>query len=468
MAAKSEPPNKLAEEIMEERRLIADDGGRLYEYDAGFWRQLSDAELHAWALAVDGPRSTSARRRGEIVSFLRAACHQPVTWGRVADYEIACRNGVVDCRSGEIRPHRPEDYLERVMAWDYSPRAQCPRWLACLEDWFGDPDAPPPEDRGEGQQPPEIEALQEFFGYIVLGHARYKKALVLFGESNSGKTVPLHVAKHMVGQDACCTLAVEHMDNPVLRWVIKGKLLNVVTELSVDAVVADGGFKTLISTEEPVLLNGKNEKPELYTPRAKHVFATNSLPRLNDRTEGVLNRLLIVPFTRVIPPDRQDDGLEAALLEEMQGILCWAIEGAKRLVERRGRFTEVPKAREVLSEMRIDANPVRQFLRERLMPDNKSAIPLATLVDVYNRWNKGSRKISTRFLGKLLRECGQVVKNVRYSDDGVMSSLIGFRVNPYRPPSSFQVRPEAIMAVGPEVTGAADAEAPPEVDEGEV
>ena len=52
------------------------------------------------------------------------------------------------------------------------------------------------------------------------------------------------------------------MDDPQRLAVIKGKALNVITEVSSDALIADGGFKTLVSTEEPVFIDEEKLEEE--------------------------------------------------------------------------------------------------------------------------------------------------------------------------------------------------------------
>jgi phage/plasmid-associated DNA primase len=137
--------------------------------------------------------------------------------------------------------------------------------------------------------------------------------LLVQGASNTGKSQLVYVLQHLVGTTFTCQLSVEHMDDPVMRAVIKGKALNIMTELSSTAMIADGGFKTLVSTEEPILINEKYKPAETYTSTAKHVIATNNLPAVNDKTEATYNRILFIPMLNVISKDNQDHGLKEKL-----------------------------------------------------------------------------------------------------------------------------------------------------------
>jgi len=412
----------LAEEAMAARRFVQNAAGIIYEYDRdrGHWIERSKATMRSLMLEYGG---RSARLRDEMIAHIGAACHDPeLAWGRVGPHEVAVRNGVVDVTTGAVRPHAPEDMLDSVIPHDYdpglSPAQAAPTWFQCLDDWFG--------DAGD-----KYDLLQEFFGYLLASHAHYKAALVLYGESNTGKSVICEVAQRLVGEGAVCQLGVEYMDDPVVRAVIKHKRLNVITELTADAMIKDGGFKTLVSTEEPVLINEKFHPAEVYRPIAKHLIACNTLPDVSDRTMATYNRLKIIPFDRPVPPSRQNPRLAERIAAEMPGVLAWAIEGARRLYEAAGRFTEVADAAELVSDYRTMANPVRAFVEEEMIEEAGSAEALSTLVKRFNLWY-GGRAIDVRRLGKMLRQAGFEVGLVRIKGGGVAKALKGYYLRTIR------------------------------------
>lgn len=373
-----------------------DAGGATYQYNGRFWEQISDATLSAIALEHD-PTPKASRLR-EIRELLKARVHRrDLEFGRVADHEVPCIDGVVDVLSGQVRPHAIDDYIDSVIPWNYDGKAACADWLDTLIGWFGDAD----------EADTRAAALQEFFGYVVLPHAKAKKALVLVGPSNCGKSIVPLVAKALVGAAFTCSLPVSDMEDPVKRWVIKHKRLNIMTELPAEAMIADGGFKTLVSAEDPIFINGKYEMPMMYVPIAKHVIATNVMPKMTDRTEATINRLLVVPFERVFGEAEQDETLLARLTAPaaMRGLFAWAVAGARRLVDRRLKFTAVAKGAALLAEMREDANPFIAFARERLVREAKAGVPLGQLVAAFNKWT-GGRKADARRVAKWARDAG--------------------------------------------------------------
>jgi P4 family phage/plasmid primase-like protien len=417
--ARGKGAKKILDEIRKAMEFITDQAGNVYRYDpeTGAWRQISEQVQLSIVFNMDR-RSSASKRRAVVEDLKASTVVDPLKWGRVADSEIPCKNGIIDVITGEKRPHAPTNLLERVLPIDWDVKAECPAWDKALGIWF-------PADKDGGRRA----ALQEFFGYIALAHAKYKKAAVLLGESDTGKSVPALIAKAMVGSDFSCALGVEDMDDPVRRALIKGKALNVLTELSAEALIADGGFKTLVSTEEPISINAKYLAPETYVSTAKHLIVTNNLPRFNDHTSAMFNRLLIIPFTEVIPLEQQDRVLLEKLIAELPGILVWAAKGAERLVRRRGQWPEVEAARSIMVTFREDMNPIRQFMAERMVRVAKALTPIRDIAHAFNQWNTGSRNYGIRYVGRLLRACGHAerIREAKYKGR-TLTCIEGFRL----------------------------------------
>lgn len=376
----------------DEEAFLEDDAGRLFKYNGRFWREINDSTLKAICLkhAADPMRQTD-RQRSEAVRYIRARCHlERHEWGRVADNEVACQNGVVDVLTKKIRPHRAADYLESVIPWNYRPAAISETLDAYLASCFGDTDAQRPA------------ALQAFAGYCLASHAKLKKALVLEGPGNTGKSQFVLMLKELVGSEFASSLSVEEMDDPVARAVLVGKRLNLLTELPAEAIIKDGGFKTLVSTGDPVSINPKYGHPFMYVSAAKHVIATNNLPTVTDRTDATFSRLYIVPFDRPIPKAEQDRDLLAKLVSEMEGVLAWAVEGAKRLIGTGGEFPIVEMADARMQQMREEANPVASFVRQEMVAEVGSATPINELARAFNAWH-GGKKLDLRQVSRMLR-----------------------------------------------------------------
>lgn len=403
-AGKLDPAIALAKRTLEAQRealqlpdgvdgFIEDKAGRLFAYDGRCWRPVSDETVRAMLFRQAAvPDRCKSGEIFEALKQLRMRCHREAhQWGRLADHEVPCRNGVVDVRTMRLRAHCATDYIEAVIPHDFKATARSQALQDYLTGVFGDAD----EQRSA--------AAKAFAGYIVLPHARFKKALVLHGPSNTGKSEFVQLLKTLVGEDATCQLSVEDMADDGARAQLVGCLLNVMSELPADALIADGGFKALVSTEDPVSINPKYGHRFMYVPRAKHVIACNTLPRITDRTEATFNRLYLLPFDRVLSEDEQDETIRAKLADEMSGVLRWALDGARDLVKSGGRFPAVDMAASRLATMREEANPVAGFVRMMMVEEAGARTPVNEIAREFNAWEGGGRRLSVRDVGRMLR-----------------------------------------------------------------
>ncbi len=415
---KGSGPREAAGVLMSERKFRQDAFGHIYEYDGacGFWRERRADTLRAIVHSVR-PRFNLSKRN-ETIAWIAAASHDAeLTWGRLAHADIPLANGVLDLERMELRAHDASDMLDYVVPHAWRPEATSELWLRCVDDWLGIESA-------------AAQALQEFFGYVLMSHAAYKKALVCYGpDHDTGKSRIPETLAVLVGRAARCSIGVEHMEDPRRLALIKHKRLNTITELSADAMIRDGGFKTLVSTEEPVLIDEKYGAIETYTPVAKHVIATNVLPQVGDRTRATFSRLLIIPFMRRVAKKRQDRFLDAKIAAEIEGVVAWSVIGAARLSANRGEFTEVPEAAETMAEWLRESTPIIAFLNEHAHALPENPVPLSRIAEEMNRRGVWHRKVTARQVGHWARQAlgREAVRDHRFGDR-VAKCLFGWNL----------------------------------------
>jgi putative DNA primase/helicase len=76
-------------------------------------------------------------------------------------------------------------------------------------------------------------------------------------------------------------------------------------------------------------------------------------------------------FSKPVPPEKHDPNLKEKLSEERDGILIWAIEGLKRLIEANYQFSETDRTRAEVNAYKVQNNSVLAFIEEycKLIPD---------------------------------------------------------------------------------------------------
>ena len=365
-----------------------------YIYNGRYWQDVPFDYLQSLAMNCDTETHTTSTRRKAIVDYALDKAYQlSIPWNKIGVEEIAFVDGVYNILTHKKRDHQWEDYLNVITPHKYNQRAKCELWLNCLNFWFETED--------------KKLAFQEFFGYLLCSHVNYKRALLLLGESNTGKSVPCEIAKYMVGSNATCCIRPEDMDDSKKIAPIKSKKLNLVTELSSNAKLSDGGFKQLISGEG-IQIDTKFVAVETIVPVAKHIFATNILPEIRDMSDGVYNRLLIIKFNRIVELANRDPNLIEKLKLEIEGIITWAVEGLKRLVKNNGQFTEIEESKLLLCEYKISQNPILNFIEtsgeiEKVKEGEKGEIEAEVFRRKFENF-KGGKEWSKVTVGKAMKK----------------------------------------------------------------
>lgn len=383
-----------------EYKVSHEDSGQWYLYNTSKWLPTSRHTVEKMLVQYTTPNDFCVKYLTESMAHIRTKTHmRKIEWNQVGETEIPVLDGVYNFMTGELRAHRPGDYLERVTPYKYNPDAKCPTWHRCLEDWL------PGKDE-------EKLALQLFLGYCLMPHARYKKALMLYGNPHTGKSQVCMVATKLVGgKEYTCGILPSKMNDPRQCAPIKGAALNIIPDLPKDQLIGDGGFKAMVSAGDTIQIDQKHIAPEQYTPTAKHIFATNNLPSINDPSSGVFERLLMIHFEHAIPEGKRDPNLEEKIGKEIEGVLAWAIEGAKMLYEMNGRWPVVKSSEAAIEKYKLDENPVHDFIEESglVVKDLKGRISIERFTEMFNEYHSGrtwtKRAVRARIEGLGFEDC---------------------------------------------------------------
>jgi putative DNA primase/helicase len=174
--------------------------------------------------------------------------------------------------------------------------------------------------------------------------------------------------------------------NEYYAYRLIGKILNSADELP-DRAVRTDVFKRMI-TGEPVPARDLYRSATDFMPIALHVFSTNVLPSFSGGVDGgVVRRLGPIEFAHVVPEsDRDPDLVDHILHEEPDIFLHFAVEGARRLLEKRD-FTIPSSSQELLNRWMLSVDPVRAWAAGRLeVTIEEHRITVATLYADFVSW----------------------------------------------------------------------------------
>lgn len=308
---------------------------------------------------------------------------------------LGCENGVVDLRTGELRPGRQEDRVTMTTGLNYDPEATCPRWELFLGEVFNFNEE-------------LIDWLWWALGYSITGDGTEHLFLMGYGEGANGKTRFLNAICSALGDYAhvspfsTFTLPAQPSTNDLRaldkRRFVTASETNEGTKLNTERV------KTL-SGEDPLSARYLYREFETFTPHCKLWFFVNHMPDIKDDTIATWRRVRLVPFTQTFIKDKADSKLGEKLRAEKQGILTWLVQGCLEW-QKRG-LKEVPECiRAATGEYRKETDTFLNFLSERCLNEEGASTSSDSLYSAYRAWtmDEGKHPISRTMFGRRLGE----------------------------------------------------------------
>jgi putative DNA primase/helicase len=224
--------------------------------------------------------------------------------------------GVVDLRSGNLRPHRAEDYVTRAAA--VGPAGDCPLWHRFLDEFTN-------HDR-------ELQAyLKRACGYCLTGLTNEEALFFLYGTGGNGKGVFVHTVAGVMGDyhrtapmDVFIASNVER--HPTELAMLQGARLVTATETEEGKRWDEPRIKALTGSD-PISARFMRQDFFEYLPQFKLVISGNHRPGLRSVDEAIRRRLNNINCAAVIPEARRDPYLTEKLKQEWSGVLRWMIDG---------------------------------------------------------------------------------------------------------------------------------------------
>lgn len=306
-------------------------------------------------------------------------------------------NGTIDLKTKTIKKHDRNDYITRISKINYVPGAVCPVFNKFLNDIF---------DSNKNL----IEHEQRKLGYCLSGLTSEQKLFINFGSGCNGKSTLIEVYRALMG-NYCINIPIECLmskDIPgISNDIVRLRFARLATtgEVEIGKKLAESQAK-LLTGGDYITARALYSEPIEFRNKAKIMMGTNHLPGVRGQEHGMFRRFDITPFNVTIPKSKIDKNLFNKLLQELPGILNWALDGFLKWQEHGlGEYQEIIQS---VENYRVSQDPIATFINECCIKGLELKAPANELYQEYKNWCQDSNEfaLSQRKFGTALSERG--------------------------------------------------------------
>ncbi len=336
-------------------------------------------ELLSWAR-----KSEDSLRLHAMIKLARSEPGIPVSpdlFDR-SPYLFNVANGTLDLRSGELRGHQQRDYLTRCLSIPYDEQATCPRWTQFLAEVLATPET--------------VAFMKRAAGYTLTGDTSEQVYFFLGGEGSNGKSTLLNTLLHLWAGYGLKASIETFMETPHTRAgssaspdlaALPGKRLVSPGKVKQGHRLNEQLIKDLVGAD-PLAARQVYERQFSFLPQCKLWMYGNYEPRISGRDYGIWRRVRYIPFKSTFKDEpgarKPDKHLPQTLLEELPGILAWAVQGCLEWqAHGLGVSQEIQEATDQYKERQDMLAP---FLADRCMVADHAKVKKADLWKAYQDW----------------------------------------------------------------------------------
>lgn len=370
--------------------------------EAKLYLQADEESGGDMAKAFEKHMKSSRSNKSKKAMLNEIEHHLPILPIQMDRYKMALNtpSGIINLKNGDVKAHNPEYYFTKITSVDCAEAADCPRWLAFLDDIFaGDKDL--------------IRYIQKAVGYSLTGSTAEQCAFFLYGTGRNGKSTFIDVIRDVFGDYAANiqpeTIMVKSSQSNAINSDIarlKGARLVTSVEPNEGVRLNEGLLKQLTGDDTVTARKLYSEEFE-FKPEFKLWMATNHKPIIRGTDTGIWRRIHMIPFDVQIPEDKVDKNLTHKLKAEMTGIFKWCIDGCL-MWQREG--LQMPAAvLKSVREYRREMDVISVFIEDKCTLEG--TVQASTLYAAYVSWADSNNEYcmsNTKFSTELAKRFEKV------------------------------------------------------------
>lgn len=306
-------------------------------------------------------------------------------------YALNTPGGIVDLRTGQMRPSDPDELHTRSTAVTPDMDGGDPVEFLEFLTWAMQEH----DDRDE-----LITYLQTSLGLTCIGQTLQHVLLFCFGPGGTGKSTTIETAMDLLGNGeggyavaAAATLLTRSSrggNTPEIAQ-LRGYRMVACTELDGEERFNEPLLKSLVSGDT-MNATAKYENPHTFRPVCTVWLGSNKQPAVTEGGNAFWRRTKQVPFTNKMEddnPNRRDNMREYLIEKEGAKILAWMIRGAIEYVKT-GKLHTPATVLAATNDYRRQEDPLAAFVEDECVLGAVGVqgftVAKTALIDRYGKW----------------------------------------------------------------------------------
>lgn len=334
---------------------------------------------------------------------------------------VHCENGMLDVTTGNLRPFDPSFKSRNKTPFEWNEDAKCHRFLSELLE--------PAIDAAD------IALIQLYVGMVLMGRNLAQRLLLLTGTAGGGKSQFVIAIEGLVGRLNCAQLRTDLLTERFETERLVGKTLLLGRDVPGNFLQSKGAhvLKALtggdsLDTERKGVMGGHTIDGEFCG-----IITSNSRlrVRLDGDTDAWRRRLMIVKYDQPKPEKPIPDFGRLLLKEEGAGILRWAVDGARQLLDLGYKIPITSTQQARVDSLLFESDALRTFVGQEIVIAAGEDLTTSEIVERFfyycdaRQWTPDSVRNAERDLPDILMELHRAAKSSSLERDG--KSAKGYR-----------------------------------------
>ena len=349
----------------------------------------------------------SMTKKREVKDYIKDRCDSVE---ESSEKYICLANGILDIKTLQLQAHTPEIITRNKINLNYYEHTQNEEIDTIMNNLSVNDNE-------------IIQLLYEMIGYCLYRGMPFQKVFMLVGNGANGKSTLLNMITRVLGENNVSHVDLKEIStNRFGKSELYMKLANIADDCS-SSYLEDISTMKRLTGESYTSIEFKGQNSFSAKINTKMIMSYNTLPRINDTTNGLNRRLVIIPLNAVFKKknNNYDPFISEKLKkrENLEYVLYKSVQAIHEVLKRK-EFTVPTQVKLETEEYMKTNNPVLCFLSEVYEDEDISTIPCVEVYEAFNVWkieNGLKSEMSQSRFGVIMKDLGYKRTRCRVKGD---------------------------------------------------